>query len=107
MLPLHLGALHPIEQALTFVLAFGPFVVLGIVVVVMRRRQAHHDHEQDSGSDSGPGLDDDRIGGFDGVGHGLRHRQLRTAGPVPLDTLGERAVVGEQRRQLRMMRIGR
>lgn len=45
MLPLHLGALHPIEQALTFGLAFGPFVVLGIVVVVMRRREARRDHD--------------------------------------------------------------
>ena len=30
--PLHFGALHPIEQTLTLVLAFGPFVVLGVVV---------------------------------------------------------------------------
>jgi hypothetical protein len=34
---LHLGALHPIEQALTLLLAFGPFVVLGIVVWLRRR----------------------------------------------------------------------
>ncbi len=32
MTPLHFGALHPIEQTLTFVLAFGPFVVLAVVV---------------------------------------------------------------------------
>ena len=32
MTPLHFGALHPIEQALTLVLAFGPFVVLAVVV---------------------------------------------------------------------------
>ena len=37
MIPLHLGPVHPIEQALTLVLAFGPFVVLGVVVVVRRR----------------------------------------------------------------------
>lgn len=36
MIPLHMGALHPYEQALTLVLAFGPFVVLGLVV--WRRR---------------------------------------------------------------------
>jgi hypothetical protein len=30
--PLHFGALHPFEQALTLLLAFGPFVVLGVVV---------------------------------------------------------------------------
>lgn len=35
--PLHLGAMHPIEQALTLVLAFGPFVVLAVVVLLRRR----------------------------------------------------------------------
>jgi hypothetical protein len=39
-IPLHMGALHPVEQALTVALAFGPFVVLGIVVVVRRRHDA-------------------------------------------------------------------
>ena len=34
---LHMGALHPIEQALTLLLAFGPFVVLGVVVWLRRR----------------------------------------------------------------------
>ena len=37
MTVLHLGALHPAEQALTLALAFGPFVVLGIVVWLRRR----------------------------------------------------------------------
>ena len=32
MTPLHMGALHPIEQALTLILAFGPFVLLALVV---------------------------------------------------------------------------
>jgi hypothetical protein len=40
---LHMGALHPVEQALTLVLAFGPFVVLGIVVWVRHRREAAED----------------------------------------------------------------
>lgn len=40
---LHMGALHPVEQALTFALAFGPFVALG-VVVWLRRRQEHAEH---------------------------------------------------------------
>lgn len=35
---LHMGALHPHEQVLTLVLAFGPFVVLGLVIA-WRRRQ--------------------------------------------------------------------
>lgn len=34
---LHLGALHPAEKALTLALAFGPFLVLGVVVAVRRR----------------------------------------------------------------------
>ncbi|CAN5330233.1 hypothetical protein BH09ACT12_BH09ACT12_13430 [soil metagenome] len=37
VVPLHLGALHPVEQALTLALAFGPFLVLGIVIVLRRR----------------------------------------------------------------------
>ncbi len=35
VLPLHLGAMHPVESALTLVLAFGPVLVL--VLVVWRR----------------------------------------------------------------------
>ncbi len=35
--PLHLGAMHPFEQFLTLLLAVGPFVVLGVVVVLRRR----------------------------------------------------------------------
>ena len=34
----HMGALHPYEQALTLLLAFGPFVVLA-GVIWWRRRQ--------------------------------------------------------------------
>jgi hypothetical protein len=37
MTPWHMGALHPYEQALVVVLAFGPFVVLGIVVWLRAR----------------------------------------------------------------------
>ncbi len=36
----HLGSLHAYEQILVLLLAFGPFVVLGIVVYVLRRREA-------------------------------------------------------------------
>jgi hypothetical protein len=43
MTPLHLGPLHPVEQALTLVLAFGPFVVLAIVVWLRRRADAAAD----------------------------------------------------------------
>jgi hypothetical protein len=40
---LHLGTLHPVEQALVLLVAFGPFVVLGLVVRRQRRRDASHD----------------------------------------------------------------
>lgn len=43
VIPLHLGALHPVEQIATIVLAFGPFVVLGIVIAVRRRAEADED----------------------------------------------------------------
>ena len=38
VLPLHMGALHPYEQVLVYLLAFGPFVLLGVVVAVRRRQ---------------------------------------------------------------------
>ncbi len=41
----HLGALHPAEQVLTLVLAFGPFVLLGIVIAVRRRQDAAEDDD--------------------------------------------------------------
>ena len=33
----HMGALHPVEQLLTLLLAFGPFLVLGVVIWWRRR----------------------------------------------------------------------
>lgn len=40
MTPWHMGALHPYEQVLVLLLAFGPFVVLGLVVWHRRRQDA-------------------------------------------------------------------
>jgi hypothetical protein len=45
----HLGAAHPIEQALTLVLAFGPFLVLGIVIVVRRRADRREAEREGNG----------------------------------------------------------
>ena len=51
--PLHLGALHPVEQALVYLLAFGPFLVLAVVVVVRRRGERREDRLGDrSGNDA-------------------------------------------------------
>ena len=36
----HLGGLHPIEQVLVYLLAFGPFLVLAAVMIRIRRREA-------------------------------------------------------------------
>ena len=47
MILLHLGDLHPYEQALALALAFGPFLVLAVVVAV-RRRQAIAEEEQEA-----------------------------------------------------------
>ena len=44
--PLHLGPLHPVEQALVFVLAFGPLLLLVLTIWVSRRRSPD---EQDAG----------------------------------------------------------
>lgn len=34
----HMGPLHPVEQVLVLALAFGPFAVLALVMVIRRRR---------------------------------------------------------------------
>ena len=47
--PLHLGGLHPYEQLLVLAIAFGPFVVLGIVVFVVRRRDIAEEREHQLG----------------------------------------------------------
>jgi hypothetical protein len=55
VLPLHLGALHPVEKVLTLVLAFGPFVLLAAVIVVRRRQDAAAER---GGEDPRPGPQD-------------------------------------------------
>ena len=45
--PLHLGSLHPVEQALTLALAFGPFAVLGVVVALRRRHERGEEPTQE------------------------------------------------------------
>lgn len=43
--PMHFGSLHAYETALLALLAFGPFAVLAVVVVVMRRRDSDADEQ--------------------------------------------------------------
>jgi hypothetical protein len=49
---MHLGGLHPYEKVLTLVLAFGPFVVLGLVIALRRRRHDEADDRPSSGPPS-------------------------------------------------------
>jgi hypothetical protein len=44
----HLGTLHPVEQVLTIVLAFGPFLLLGAVILIQRRRDAREEAAEQS-----------------------------------------------------------
>lgn len=37
-LPLHMGPLHGFEAVFFYLLAFGPFLALGVTVFVVRRR---------------------------------------------------------------------
>ncbi len=39
ILPLHFGALHPLEQVLIFALAFGPFAILAGVIWWRKRTE--------------------------------------------------------------------
>lgn len=55
MTPLHLGSLHPVEQVLTIVLAFGPFVLLGGVIVYQRRKDAREEAEAEEQERAEPG----------------------------------------------------
>jgi hypothetical protein len=48
--PWHLGSMHPFEQALTVVLAVGPFVVLAVVIAVRRRMDRLDDEEDRDGA---------------------------------------------------------
>ena len=45
-LPFHLGGLHPVEQVLVPVLAFGPFVLLALVIWW---RHSHREPDEDVG----------------------------------------------------------
>jgi hypothetical protein len=56
--PLHLGPVHPVEQALTLLLAFGPFLVLGIVVWRRRRLEARDGAGDDPGASDVRGAED-------------------------------------------------
>jgi hypothetical protein len=55
--PLHLGALHPAEQVLVYLLAFGPFAVLALVAVLRRRRDRLEDEAAAAPSPGGPQRD--------------------------------------------------
>jgi hypothetical protein len=51
ILPLHMGALHTYEQVLVYLLAFGPFVLLGVVVAVRRRQDRREERAAEAQRD--------------------------------------------------------
>lgn len=53
MTPLHMGALHPYEQWLTLLLAFGPFVLLGIVIWLRRGESDDESPAEDGTAETG------------------------------------------------------
>ncbi|MDP3969711.1 MAG: hypothetical protein Q8Q02_15680 [Nocardioides sp.] len=60
-LPAHLGVLHPVEQLLVVLLAFGPFVVLGVVVVLQRRHAETDEPEPETEAVAGSTHTDDPV----------------------------------------------
>jgi len=48
VVPLHFGPAHAFEQVLAALLAFGPFVVLGIVIGVRRKQDAVEDTQEEA-----------------------------------------------------------
>ena len=61
MILLHLGPLHPAEQLLTLLLAFGPFVLRGGTIWLSRRRDAREDDVL-PGAPDGPGTGGPGVG---------------------------------------------
>ena len=47
LVPQHLGALHAHEKVLVAVVAFGPFLVLGVVVYLVRKRDLAEEAEEE------------------------------------------------------------
>lgn len=47
----HMGGLHPIETVLVLLLAFGPFLIVGVVVLLRRRRTSNQSLEAGDGPD--------------------------------------------------------
>ena len=39
----HMGKLHPVENVIVLVLAFGPVLLLAISIRIARKRNAEHD----------------------------------------------------------------
>ncbi len=63
----HFGPLHPVEQALVLLVAFGPFVVLAVVLRVVRRRE-RDEHESSGDATEPPSRwDEDSVEGGSGL----------------------------------------
>jgi hypothetical protein len=50
----HLGPVHGVERVLVALVALGPFLVLAVVAVVVRRRDARSREGSTPGGETGP-----------------------------------------------------
>jgi hypothetical protein len=44
VIPEHMGALHPYEQLIVLVLAFGPLLLLAVTIRIARKRTEHEEN---------------------------------------------------------------
>ena len=54
LVPEHLGKLHPFEQALVLVLAFGPILLLAVTIRIARKRAFAADEQDGPPQAGGP-----------------------------------------------------
>lgn len=53
----HMGKLHPVENAIVLVLAFGPVLLLAVSISIARKRNLEDEPEPSDRSDSVDGPD--------------------------------------------------
>ena len=63
VVPAHMGDLHAYEQLLVWLLAFGPFVVLFVVVYVVRRRDLADDEGESATTTEPAARADEKVSG--------------------------------------------
>ena len=92
VIPLHLGALHPVETLAMGVLALGPFVILAVVVTIVSRRDRRAEARERAAD---PATGDLEAGDLAGAGaQATRDRSARweAANPTTSDKAAPQSV---------------